>query len=69
MVTFNYKFSVSVAPSTALMDHARRLAASDGTIDVRSALRQITRDSFASAMTPTFGAPVAGDTPLTVNVT
>ncbi len=68
MVTFTYKFSVDVTPSNHLMAHARSMAEDDGTIDVRTALRMITRDAFASALTQPFGAPIAGDTPLTVNV-
>ncbi len=68
MITFRYQFAVAVQPSSALMEHARRLAAKDGTIDVRTALRMITRDAFASALTQPFGAPVVGDIPLRVNV-
>lgn len=68
MVTFNYTFRVAVSPNDALMSHARRLAATDGTIDVRTALRMITRDAFASALTQPFGAPVICDVPLTVTV-
>ncbi len=68
MVTFHYKFSVDLTPNDALMTHARRLAEDDGTIDVRTALRMITRDAFSASLSAPFGAPVAGDIPLRVNV-
>ncbi len=67
-INFRFRYAVSVQPNDALMAHARSLADADGTIDVRTALRQITRDAFASALNQPFGAPVAGDTPLIVNV-
>lgn len=68
MVTFAYRFKVDVTPNDALMAHARRLAQADGSIDVRTALRMITRDAFASALNEKFGAPVICDTPLHVDI-